>query len=539
MTIDFETSRIYPPHCDSWCSSVLRRIKIDQWHSRVKPSGREGPSPAYTCKSHSVMDCAQCSACALERTFGHADDFLNKYKDMLSKRSFELSFTGSFGEANEFRYPNGLTIAEEYRFQKVLNARGWSAIEIKSFQFNMYWKFWDIMILSSISHGHLLTLKIPFPRYQELEALVRALSAMSRLRSLVVTDIPDNPNFPRYAPMLGQGIRSREASLRELDLEMTNFNRPNPYANEWERDELFAKPNSLDWFFDNLFLDPKDLDEWNKRQVSYKSRASECVEYALSPTRGHGLLKLEKLRLKNIDIPAYASQKIFDWAYLKELRLPHGRVDDAIWEDLNAAKLEVLEDIDYTQLTHSLTWLLQSQSSLRSVTFARPQPLWDEGGVVDWEDGNGPRMTYKLVEPPSPLGPGTDWGRSATGRRPPHHTPFEFDNELGYPSITALLVALGKNKGLENLVLPADMFDITPPVIRMTSRQLKSLTHLTWCFDYDDQVSLAPYIHRLHYQTEHLLTSPGLSSRIHELLLPENAPPPPNNLPIPLPPLLS
>ena len=537
MTMDFGASRNYPPHCASWCSSVLRRIKIDQWHSRVKCSGREGPSPAYTCKSHSHMDCAQCRACALERTFGHADDFLSKYKDMLSKRSFELSFTGSFGEANDRRYPGGLTIADEYRIQRALNSRGWSAIEINSFQFNMYWKFWDMMILSSISQAHLLTLKIPLPRYSELEALVRALSAMTQLRSLVVTDIPDKHDFPHYAPMLGQGIRSREASLRELDLEMTNFNRPNPYVEEWERDEIFPRRKSFDWFFNDVFLDPEDLDEWHNSPLPYISQASECVEYALSPTCGQGLLKLEKLRLKNINVPAYASQKIFDWAYLKELRLPHGRVDDAVWEDLKVAKLEVLEDIDYTELTHPLIRLLRSQSSLKSATFARPRPLYNEGGMVDWEDGNGPQMTFGLVEWPSPLGPGTDWGRSGIWNRQTHQMPFESDHELGYPDIMTLLVALGKNKGLKNLVLPADMFDITPAVIRMASRRLKSLTHLTWGFDYNDQVSSAPYLLFSTINRAFLLTSPGLPNRIHSLLPPRNAPTPPNNLPISFPPL--
>lgn len=491
MTIHFGTSRTCLPHCARWCSSVLRRIKVDQWNSRVTGFDRVVPgpwwnlSPKYTCKSHSYLDCVQCSACALERTFGHADEFLVEYKDMLLKRSFELSFTGSFGEANDHRYPDGLTIADEYRIKKALNTREWSAIGIKSFQFNMYWKFWDMMILSSIPQGHLLTLKIPFPRYQELEALVRALSAMTRLRSLIVTDIPDKPDFPRYAPMLGQGIRSREASLRELDLEMTNFNRPNPYIEEWKRDETFPRHSSLDWFFDSLFLDPEDLDEWRNSKLPYKSQGSECVEYALSPTCGQGLLKLEKLRLKNIDVPAYASQKIFNCAYLKELRLPHGRVDDAIWEDLTAAKLEVLEDIDYSVLTHPLTRLLQSQSSLRSVTFARPQPHWRETGVADWDDDNGPRMTFGLVEYPAPLGPGTNWRKSDRRNWPAYHTPW-------YPSITALLVALGNNKGLKNLVLPADMYDIAPPSIQLAARKLKSLTHLTWGFDYDDQVSLAP-----------------------------------------------
>ena len=492
MTIHFGMSRSYPPHCASWCSSLLRRIKIDQWHSSVKCSAREVPGPwwsqrpTYTCKSHSHMDYGQCSACALERTFGHADDFLVENRDMLLKRSFELSFTGSFGEANDLRYPDGLTIADEYRLQKALNSRQWSAVGIRSFQFNMYWKFWDMMILSSIPRAHLLKLKIPFPRYQELEALVRALSAMTRLRSLVVTDIPDQPSLPRYAPMLGQGIRSREPSLRELDLEMTNFNRPNTYAEEWEREEMFPRRSTLNWFFDHLFLDPEDLDEWRNSKFPFKSG---CMEYALSPPCGQGLLKLEKLRLKNIDIPAYASREIFDCAYLKELRLPHGRVDDAIWKDLEAAKLEVLEDIDYTELTHPLIRLIQSQTSLRSVTFARPQPVWNETGVTDWEDGLGPRMTFGLVEWPSPLGPGTEWGRSGIWKRPAHHTAVE----MWYPSITALLVALGNNKGLENLVIPADMYDFTPPAIRMAARKLKSLTHLTWGFDYEDQVSFAPF----------------------------------------------
>ena len=494
MTIDFGTSQTYPPHCDSWCSSVLRRINIDRWHSRVKCYTREGPNPAYTCKSHSLEDCARCSACALERTFGHADDFLIKYKDMLSKRSFELSFTGSFGEANDLRYPNGLTIAEEYRLHKTLNARAWSALDIKSFQFNMYWKFWDTMILSSISQGHLLTLKIPFPNYSELPALVRALSAMSQLRSLVVTDIPDRHDLSRHVPMLGQGIRSRQASLRELDLEMTNFNRPNPYVNEWERDEIFARHRHgpVHRFFDNLFLDPKALAEWCNNLPS-KCGASECVEYALSTPCGQDLLQLEKLRLKNIDIPAYASQKIFDWAYLKELRLPHGRVDAAIWEDLKVAKLEILDDIDYTQLKHPLVRLIQSHSSLKSVTFARPQPLWYEAGLADWEDGNGPQMSFVLAEEPAPLGPATQWGGSASWNKRAHHTPFGSNKHLWYPSITALLVALGMNKGLENLFLPADMFDITPNVIKMASRQLKSLTHLSWGFDYNDQVSFLPF----------------------------------------------
>lgn len=429
---------------------------------------------------------------------------------MLSKRSFELSFTGSFGERNDLRYPNGLTIAEEHRLHKALNARGWSALDVKSFRFNMYWKFWDTMILSSISHGHLLTLNIPFPYYSELPALVRALSAMSQLRSLAVTDIPDRHDLPLYAPMLGQGIRSLQASLRELDLEMTNFNRPNSYVNGWESDEIFVRRDTLGYFFDNLFLDPEDLADWCDN-LPIKCGASECVEYALSPKCKQGPLQLEKLRLKNIDIPAYASQKIFDCAYLKELRLPHGRVDAAIWEDLKAAKLEILEDIDYTTLTQPLVRLIQSQSSLKSVTFARPRPVWYERGVEDWGDGSGPQMSFGLAETPAALGPATEWGRSAVWNKQAHHhtSGGSDDQRFWFPGITALLVALGMNKGLENLHLPVDMFDITPAAIKMASRHLNSLKQLSWGFDYDNQVNLAPHLLHLINQALTKRTRPA------------------------------
>ena len=49
---------------------------------------------------------------------------------------------------------------------------------------------------------------------------------------------------------------------------------------------------------------------------------------------GPGPLKLEKLRLKNMGVPAWASQEVFGWACVKELRLPNSDIDLAIWKDL-------------------------------------------------------------------------------------------------------------------------------------------------------------------------------------------------------------
>lgn len=40
-------------------------------------------------------------------------------------------------------------------------------------------------------------------------------------------------------------------------------------------------------------------------------------------------------------VPAWASQEVFDWACVKELRLPNSDIDPAIWKDIQSAQLEV------------------------------------------------------------------------------------------------------------------------------------------------------------------------------------------------------
>lgn len=53
------------------------------------------------------------------------------------------------------------------------------------------------------------------------------------------------------------------------------------------------------------------------------------------------------------------------------------------------------------------------------------------------------------------------------------------------PEVAQRTKALEENR----LILPADMFDITPDVIQCISTELKSLESLTWGFDYSDPVS--------------------------------------------------
>ncbi len=89
-----------------------------------------------------------------------------------------------------------------------------------------------------------------------------------------------------------------------------------------------------------------------------------------SPLPARGPLKLEKLRLKHINRPEYASLQVFDWIYLRELRLPHTDLDPAMVEDLQIDQLEVLEDVNCKLLSEAFIELISSQIPLRSSTFA-------------------------------------------------------------------------------------------------------------------------------------------------------------------------
>ncbi|KAL2056494.1 hypothetical protein ABVK25_003518 [Lepraria finkii] len=98
-------------------------------------------------------------------------------------------------------------------------------------------------------------------------------------------------------------------------------------------------------------------------------------------------------------------------------------------------------------------------------------------------------MLMEVINEPSSLGPGTASGRNCTDgdKFAPKDTPK-------HPTIQAL-PSLLVGKGLKYLILPADMFDITPDVIQCISTELKSLESLTRGFDYSDPWMLTVFKH--------------------------------------------
>ena len=84
--------------------------------------------------------------------------------------------------------------------------------------------------------------------------LGEALRCLPCLETLTITDIPDEDEFMDEAvPFLGRCLRTCTASLRHLDLSLTNPNRPR----SWEPD-LFVFPHPLDYHFNILFPAPSD-----------------------------------------------------------------------------------------------------------------------------------------------------------------------------------------------------------------------------------------------------------------------------------------
>ena len=89
---------------------------------------------------------------------------------------------------------------------------------------------------------------------------------MVGLKPLTVTDLPADIEFFEAFGVLIQVILARGDSLPELDIEMTNYNRPNAYSAPWQKDDTFVKGESLDYFFGMLFETHPEVLAFRKRR---------------------------------------------------------------------------------------------------------------------------------------------------------------------------------------------------------------------------------------------------------------------------------
>ena len=325
---------------------------------------------------------------------------------------------------------------------------GFKTIRPETFKVELGLNDWHLGVMERISMTNLKVLKLPISHPLDCVQLGQLLTTMPKLASLAVIDIPDREEFLKELEHLGKGIMSCASTLRELDVELTNFK----HLPVWNRDERFIEPEDDGFFIRKLFSCPsmEELSALGERHSRHEpDRMTEAP------------LHLTKLRLKHFNLPWYSFGTIFDAITIKHLHLPYSTVDDKVWGVLETyAQLHTLTDIRYDMLSAEFLRFLRKQSLLKELTFARPQDRY-----VLTNDTFG--EAFRLSERAPRIGP---------------------DVGVGYPSLDDFFSSLKDMTILKHLVLPPDMYIITRRSLISMATSLTGLKHLELGFDYDDSV---------------------------------------------------
>ena len=396
-----------------------------------------------------------CSCCVPSRHMGAVKRLFSRNDSKFARSIKELTLSGYFpyqGSEDECSALSSHSFLHKRRFQ---------AMRLETFKVELDWNDWDFEILYGMlwarscarSVTNLKVLKLPISLPPDCIRLGQALHFMPRLVSLTITDVPDREEFLTYLGYLGKGILCCASTLRELNIEMTNFNRPSP----WERNERFIEPDDKGFFFRKLFPCPlsEELRALFEREL--RDGTDPITEAPLS---------LTKLRLKHVSLPWYSFGITFNAQSIKHLHLPYSTVDEIVWQLLGLyAQLDTLTHISYDMLSAEFLGFLEEESSLKELSFARPQDRYNTTGVTFF--GSSSHMMIRVSEEAPTLGP---------------------DTGAGYPGLDKFLSSLMDMKMLKHLVLPMDMYTITPECLMSIAAWLTGLEHLELGFDYNDVV---------------------------------------------------
>ena len=385
-----------------------------------------------------------CTDCIHAKEIVAANQLFSQNSCRLAKSIKELTLSGEIPH----RYLNACSLASYPFIQSV----GFKDILLETFTVDLGWRDWDMDALHGMSMTNLKVLKLPISLPSDCVRLGKALTVMPRLESLAITDIPDHEEFLTELEHIGKGIISCAPTLRELDIEMTNYNRPAG----WAGDEAFIEPEDNDFFFREIFAYTTD------------ELAALCKRHSRHDTdlTSEAPLGLRKLRLKHVNLPFNSFGTIFKAATIKHLRLPYSKADEQVWGILQKyAQLDTLTDISYDLLSTRFLALLSGQSSLKEMTFARPQDRYEAGSISLY--GDEPCMTIRVSKEAHRLGP---------------------DIGANYPILEDFLSSLKNMTMLKHLVLPADMYTMTPGCLSSVAASLTGLEHLEFAFDYDNTV---------------------------------------------------
>lgn len=404
---------------------------------------------------------ASCSCWGLAKKRVAVNQLFTQDDSKLLKSIKELTLSGwlSYGSATGYSLTS----------HPFLQSGGFKAIRPEIFKVDISWDSWDFDILHGMSAANLKVLKLPIHLPSDCILLGQALTNMPRLASLTITDIPDRDEFLTGLEHIGKGIMSCASTLRELDIGMTNFNRPA----SWDRDERFTEPEDNGFFFRKLFPCPQKAEEHFALFDRHSQQAKKKGFVFFDPHFQHdpdpmveAPLSLTKLRLKHVSLPWYSFGIIFNATSIKHLNLPYSMVDKEVWRLLKTyARLDTLTGISYDMLSKGFLDFLKTQSSLKELIFARPQDKYDAANITFYNDF--PHMTIRVSEEAPRLGP---------------------DTGAEYPSLDDFLSSLEHMTRLKHLVLPADMYTITRDCLLFIAAWLTGLEHLEFGFDYNDLV---------------------------------------------------
>lgn len=444
-----------------------------------------------------------CEACEIEVALLPVNAYLDCRARKVSKGIRKLTLSGCLPQTLE-------SVNEDAPGHTFEGARGVCALRPEILNIELRWCSWSPIMLSGFDLTILRSLKMPVRAPLDCLKIGAAFAGMPHLANLTITELSDSQDFVDEFRHLGNGIMALSSSLHSLDISITNCNRREPR----EIDEAFVEPGDVAFFFREFFPEPSCNDIEGLVRGRYSDPREPLDVNVLQSSKGQ--LNLERIRLRHIGLPWWAFQTVFSPETIKELDLTMCRVAPNIWDDLgNHAQLHKLTNVNYEILSGPFTSFLSTQHSLHVLSFARPPDIYSV--APNFLDYQVDLASFAVTGAAPHLGPGTEWGRAHARNAwllqsrkswiqhehliQSRHSWSYFEDliislssyaDYQYPKKSIFVKALSNKTSLKHLVIPTDMFDITPKFMAYLAIELPALESIEWGFDYACPVGQLP-----------------------------------------------
>ena len=453
---------------------------------------------------HRRCPVSPCEACEIEVALLSVNAHLDRRAKKFGRDLRGLRLSG--------RLPQTLgSMNEDAPGHTLKDAGGMCGLSPEVLNIELRWATWSPLLLCSFDLTRLRSLKMPVRAPLDCLTIGAAFLGMPRLADLTITDLCDSQAFVEEFRHLGDGILALSSSLRSLVIEITNCNR----AEGWEQDKAFVEPGDSAFLFKAFFPEPscKRIETLIRARYDDPREPLDVNIFRSS----QGQLNLEHIRLKHIGLPWWSFQTVFNSRTIKGLDLPMCRVTPSVWDDLGKhAQLHKLANIDYEMFsgTPALMSFLSTQSRLQILSFKRPPDLYQIAGTTSLDHGQADSTSFSVKEAAPHLGLGTEWGRAhardawllQSSKSWIQHeyliqSPSSwiyFDNlirslspyiDYQYPKKSDFVKILSDKLLLRHLIIPADMFDVTPSFMACLAGELPALESIELGFDYACPVS--------------------------------------------------